>query len=559
MATTVSSDNTLFDEFRLPAQDLLRLSFCAPKAQHVKEWVESLHATRIGQTSVILYKTLPEVVRLKTSVEQRLSMLETMRPFVNQCIEGLTREFLHQPLILPEQQMKTAIIAQALQKYLNDGYMVVTRDLCLSRKKNTVKQQELATAIYRAVAGIGQLLLRSYQLYIPRLPEFWRQLHQLYQLAQELEVAKQSITDTQLKTRKAMSITHAYTRILMLDCSTPNQLRQTDITQLYQALEEWSTMVTLETTDPSNEHTLYWVDLLSDKGPFYKQRFRGEPGEHIKEINTNALLFMLNEEAPEDNTPPIETNQQPLRQSLLTHAIQSWQQLKRRQEDRQSAHQILETCAGLSAIHEQLLGKVSFETFLKSPGDNQETPSFGDFAMPLVDVEEEDDDDQKPKICINQISSATAIDSSGSGFCLKWENQIPSHVKVGELVGLREPQRHRWHIGIVRWVQRHQSSTYVGVQLLGKKATPYAASTTLPDGTNSPYFRALLLTDSPHSSSTYSLVTPSVPFEVNQKIRLRQNGEQTRAHLTRRLIASGAISQFTYREIKQAKQPTSSE
>ena len=67
----------LFQQMRLPAQDLAKLSFCdSSKPARVQQWAEALPATHIKQTSALLYKALPEMPRLRIDPEARLLMLE---------------------------------------------------------------------------------------------------------------------------------------------------------------------------------------------------------------------------------------------------------------------------------------------------------------------------------------------------------------------------------------------------------------------------------------------------------------------------------------------------
>src|SRR5690554_5510397 len=95
--------HTLLNRLSLPPQDLPQLTFCEGcKEAQVRAWVKALPMTQINVISTLLYKAVPEIARLKTSPATRLAMLEMLRLPIQQCIQGLTRHFLNQPLILPE-------------------------------------------------------------------------------------------------------------------------------------------------------------------------------------------------------------------------------------------------------------------------------------------------------------------------------------------------------------------------------------------------------------------------------------------------------------------------
>jgi len=135
----------LINKLVMPEQDLATLSFCGgSRDAQVQRWLQNLPLTQVQQISGIFYSALPEIGRLKTSPENRLAILERLRTPIHQCLEGLSRFYLNQPLILPQAALKTATIAQAIQKHLLNAYLVSVRDLCTAAKKETAQQQALA-------------------------------------------------------------------------------------------------------------------------------------------------------------------------------------------------------------------------------------------------------------------------------------------------------------------------------------------------------------------------------------------------------------------------------
>ncbi|MEL7400191.1 MAG: hypothetical protein AAFN68_06415, partial [Pseudomonadota bacterium] len=235
---------TLLQRFKLPARDRRTLTFCQDhRPAAVAEWASQLPATRISNTSVLLYKALPEVVRISTSPSHRLAMLESLRPYAQRCIQGLANNFLNQPLILPEGAMKTAVIAQALQKHMSNGYTVVVAELLQKGQEHKLSAQEddeLSLALHRAVTGLGLQYLRGSQLYTPSSPQLWQELNALYLVAEHKGFLGAAHKDQLLKTYQANTIEQSYIRTAMLACAGPNQMRQTDLLSLWDALESWA-------------------------------------------------------------------------------------------------------------------------------------------------------------------------------------------------------------------------------------------------------------------------------------------------------------------------------
>ena len=107
-------------QFKLPPQDITLLSFCeSNKLAKVQAWVDDLKVTQVKSTSIELYEALPEIAHLKVDAKTRFDMLEALWPVTQQCLLGLLKEFLQQPLILPEPAQKTALLAQARDRELD--------------------------------------------------------------------------------------------------------------------------------------------------------------------------------------------------------------------------------------------------------------------------------------------------------------------------------------------------------------------------------------------------------------------------------------------------------
>ncbi|MDA9003917.1 hypothetical protein N9J26_00335 [bacterium] len=510
----------LLDALRLPEQTLDKLSFSSHKPARLIDWAETLPLTNVNQCSVILYKAMPEICLLKATAELRFELLEIMRPLIDQCTRHLAGEFLNQPVIMPEKIMKMAVIAQSLQRHLNEGYMLCVQQWLKSGKK--IPPQPLCDALYRAINGTSLRLLRSYQLYLPRPPGFWRRLHNLYQLSLDLGLSDCPVKDSLLKQHASSTCEMAYLRTLVLAASGTNQLRQNDLQALYDGLESWSRMVKMESIFSQEEDHLFWVMVDSDEGPFYKHRLKGAPDPSTMALDFSVLLNSLSQ----------ETIHMPLKPSLMNQVAEHWQKNLRRSEERHNTNNIVDICPGLTTVHRMLLGNQTFEEFLQNRLDPDEVDWGGDPNQGL-----------KPAPVSNPTATAITSDVSDRGLCLQWAKDIPAGIKVGEAIGIRNSGQADWQLGIVRWVRRHHQLGYAGVLLLSDAVQPSAASTTFEDGTNSPYFRTLLFDNS-------TLVTPAVPFSSGQKVRIRHMGQQSRATLSHMTLSSGTISLFSIQAIR---------
>lgn len=556
--TGVSEYQNLFNEFQLPQQDAKKLSFCGAKPRQVQTWLNELAIVDNKQISILFYKLLPEVNHLDISAGQRLGLMSLLRPQVHHCIDTLAKDFLKQPLSMNENMNKIAAIAQALQRHLCDGYLLTIRQFLQEEKRSTANTEALSLAIYYAVHGLSQLLYRSYQLYVPRPPLLWKKLHQLFELTQRHQLENKIIPDNLLNKRTGLSIKQAYMRALILDCSHCNQLRQIDIEYLYHLLEEWSPMVNLVPARQGADF-LYWIDLAANSGPLYQSRYpqsqnQGTPSDSLVALNLQALQSLLANHATTTHDNNIVEIPIHVRQSLLSHLNTCWNRELQRIHPRTQSNIELEVCVGLKAAHQQLLGNSSFNEFLQKHGcsDTQDTMN-GLVGFNANQAHGLTSNQSTDRYSANELAQdfipAVATDVSEQGYCLRWDQLVPPQIKAGEIILLREKGTLCWQAGAIRWTQRLNRHSYVGVQLLEGKAFASAASTTLDDGMATPFFRTVLLKDEERSDIS-SIITPIIPFAPQQQIQLQTDENCQKVRLHHLILSSGSISQYRYQTLQ---------
>lgn len=602
---------TLLQRLNVPTQDLAQLSFCAgSKEQQVSAWVNALPVTRVNHVSTLLYQAVPEISRLKTNVETRLAILESLRPAVQQCIQGLSQHFLNQPLILPETARKTATIAQALQKHMTNGYLVAVIELCRTSKSSSDdSKSQRALAIHRALTGLGLLLLRSYQLYTPIAGQLWTELNTLYQVADGLELTEHPVKDPLAHHQQVQCIRQAYLRPILLACARPNQMRQDEVLATYNGLESLIDLAKLLPYFRQQKDNLFAVVLNSNRPPLYKTRLPDNRGDEVLELNTSQLAVTLAEQIKQTagNADSGQLrNAYDLSPALTDHLVQAWNILAQRSFDRQQVSGDIEVTVGLTNLHFHICDQQSFTLFLNqtanisgataekmfqkrgiqlknSQAEDEQDPwgsafdiagtSLAGKALPTLSIEssirQQEMDEYQGK---HPVYSVPLVDVSPGGYCLEWQEEIPNQVKAGELVGMREKGRQKWSLGVVRWVQQSQGATQLGVQVLAPHAIPLGVAIVHKTGGYSEYLRALQLPALKAINQAATLLTNAVSFREYSKVRLfrpvdhsvnplelpeHPKPHETTVQLTRRVFSTGAFSQFTYREVTGTKTESS--
>ncbi|MAZ88799.1 MAG: hypothetical protein CL693_14260 [Cellvibrionaceae bacterium] len=585
----MNTDSPLLEQInklRLPPQEQTSLSFCdSNRASRVAAWAAQLPATQISHTSVLLYQALPEVARLDSAPGNRLEILEHLRPYVQQCIQGLAQSFLNQPLIMPPEAMKTAVIAQALQKHMSNGYSQTIADLLHKRPNGDLKpeeQQMMVHALHRAITGMGLQYYRNAQIYTQVSSQLWLELNTLYLIAEQLQLLQKSWTDPLLNKQTACTIEQCFQRVLLLACCRPNQLRQQEVSSVYDALESWSQFTSL-TSCSESQRNLFTLNLDSSFPPSYKSQWKEKTlPPQLRELNFSPLLDSLDKQieqgGADQNIIDIPAS---INQRLLSHLTISWGSEHQREQPRRISNGILEVAVGLTNVHFHLAQQLPFEQFMRQFGNQKRGLSSHFTADEMPGSEDpwaDAFDAEKGHAPLTSFGASTLgqqtnkgptaknekypthqvqmCDASPGGYCLDWRQKIPSQAKAGELIALREPRRHQWSLGVIRWVKQHKGTSQLGIQLIAQQARAVAAQQLQKTGADNVFMRAFLSDKAGGDLDRQALLTAAVPFQVQNKVNLNDAGNTSLAQLTHLEYSTSSLCLFRYRHLEDTKSAT---
>lgn len=546
-------------QFRLPPQDINLLSFCeSNKASRLKEWVDTLKITQVDKATVTLYTALPEVLHLKTDASARYAMLEVFWPVVQRCLQVFSKEFLQQPLILPPKAQKSAIISQALQKHLLDGYTLCANELVHQQRLKPNKKDLLHNCLYRAMTALGLFMLRSYQLYTPIPAKLWLRAHALFQTAEFYELHNIPVPVAQQSNAAGKTLLEAYIQIIAMGCIRPNQLSQNDISNTYRSLNNWSKHISLSPGATEDDRNLFLINQSHDIGPQAKVRFNGATSDQVFELNFQSLVSKISGASEIEDTMESQSNLKTINilpevsATLIEHIIDSWSHSAERDQKRKRIRIDAEACVGIIDCHYHISGKVEFNQFI-NPNDTRMDDSFlsAGFGQMITDLSAAKMS-SKPKQSKQSIFQISIQNISSGGYCLQWQDDLPSRIEAGELMGIREKGRRAWSIGVIRWVRQARKMTQLGVQVLCNQPVPYGASVTLPNGIESDYMRVIHIPAPMMDGQPPSLLTTTIPFQENRRAELKQDDNITSVRLGKSVFSTSKLRLFDFDTIAQS-------
>ncbi len=559
---------------RAPVPELTHLSFCKPTARELKVWIQNLPKANTGETARLLYQAITELNNFKTAADNRIQLLELLRPeifFVNSQLE---KHFLINSVMIDERPKKVANLCQALQNHLSIGYKLVIADTFQQRSSL------LALALQRTMHSLFSSLVRACQLYYPTPPNLWFELHQVYLLARQHNLHTVAIRDSSLNNITEQSTEAAYSCALLLSCSRINQMRQNDIAILANTLPSWCHLAAIQNADlPSS---LFIVNLQSDAPPRYKELITEASGQVLLGFDTQSLAAALIEHQKSLENPKIKARinvPDSMPSTLLAQLCSAWGNIAKRDFQRTNSKGELDICLGMSAVHYYLANQKPFEQTIKSRHANtaeyktdNSTPDIWASAIdadttfesdPLQtnfieyeppSKEEYDEETQDLPFATAQTAALypthqlAIVNHSPGGYCLALSNDVPTQLQAGEIIALRETQEKPWVTAVIRWVRKAGSTTtQIGIELIAPNAQPCGLQLLRSGGQPSHFLRALLVPEIPALSRPASVIAPRVPFQEGHKVTINQYGKELKAMLMKRSVHTGSISQFEYR------------
>ncbi|MEQ9464770.1 MAG: hypothetical protein RJQ10_13995 [Haliea sp.] len=576
-------------KLRIPRQDLDHFDLFPLTQAGAQSWTNSLPVTNTREVAQQLRLALGELNRVAMPAEQRHAILEEMRPNLTVATASLSRRFINQPLVLPEEPRQMADLADQLFGLASTAYTLVAVHAIRDREsiRDINPARLVCEALQRALHFTGCKLFQRYQLFQTGDNRAFRTLHQLYALAERQQLTQLHVTGA---SADSTTITATWLQPLLLSCCKPNQLRQGDLAAIFHGLRQWSELATVG----SNGSALFAVDLGGDQPPTYANSIRSTAGADLRLIDTGPLVAHLQDLAAArddggSRQDIVFAHDLRLQYNILQHMITSLSSVSMRNFGRHDLQQPLHVALGLTSTHYFVAGGLSFAEVLHGKGYR---PPAGERVItnpflverkrrdPWLEANADDvhsgeevaapDDsrgahnvevDEATRAALSSLElpqqaeeehreyAVTAVNASPGGYCLEWEQDHPGIFRSGDILGIREEQGGEWLIASIRWLsQLEGTSSIVGIELLSPRASAWGARIQHRQGGASEPIRVLRLPEIKLVGKPPTLITPRSGFREGQKITLVRHGESMHIRLQRQVAATATYSQFEFRE-----------
>jgi len=460
-------------------------------------WLASLPMADSVQTAQQLYQALFTLNRMSLEADDRLVLMELYRKPVAAIASGLQSHFARLSLPLKPRVKQLADFLCQLHMEMAHGYKHVLK--AGLDERDPWKSDAYLLAIERSIRYLGEVLLRSYQMYMPAPPGVWKEIHGFYRYAEQHGQAHRQITIDGFE--EGTSVTQAYLQTLLLGLCGPYQLPQNECYLVNAFLARWSQKAeisaTIQAIDPVGN---FLIDFDADHPavPFPRD---------VPLISAPALRALNAIELARvayDFSKRLQKGEPPAALGLgfecvgtacvdiLKRMLRFWGFAGRRQYSRRHPSLSLSLCVGLNAVHFFCDGQRPFtqpQSVVAIPEHAVEPPDR--FSL------EAESHDERPVTAplpeLFRVDSHWQVrDESAGGLSLARSGVDGIPVRVGDVIGIQNPTLNQWRIGAVRWVKSPDTKhVEMGVEMFAPHAHPFAVR---PAGTDIvPYSQALLL------------------------------------------------------------------
>ena len=543
------------------------------RPKEAEAWLASLPLADSSASAQQLYHALFSLNRMDVELRDRLALMELYRAPVAGVVTALQSHFTHLALPLSPRQRQLAEFLRNLYMEMAYGYKFVVRDL-LAQRNPWSRRPAITTAAERAIHYLGEVLLRSYQVYVPYPAGVWREIHELYRLAEQNGAQHEPVPGTSANMSDTTSISRSYLRVVLLGLAGPYQLPQQECQHVNQYLKRWSDRATLSADlDIDSPVGHFLVDLSADlPAMLYPKDVKLKEAPYLRVLNAVELARVVHQQINQLQKG-VAARKLDLGADcfdaacldMLRRLIKFWGMAARRQFTRRArVNRYVSLCDGVNAIHFFASGAHPFV-----PPEDAETAAAARAARGAaadedketvidLDVAIADPEPAAPPSMtapeLYRVDTWQVRDESAGGVALSRTGDGAAYVRVGDLLGIEDREAGEWRIGVARWLKSPESGEVeMGMEMLAPKVAPVAVRPAEGPAA-ARYVQALVLPAIPALHQPVTLLLTRDTCQPGQDLHLKDSDEPPRRVRVLKLVErTGAFDQVVFADVRRGR------
>jgi cyclic-di-GMP-binding protein len=535
--------------------------------KYARAWLESLPLANSVEAAREIYNALYTLNRLDLRVATRLELMKLYEPFVATVTNGVHNHLINIAPPLPSQKRELAELVRRLHVEMAFGYKCSLRDLSRARLLFG-KWHRFRHGIERAMYHLTEILCRSYVVYVACPSGVWREVHELYRLAESLQMVDEASDESGVQP----TIGERYVHALLLGLVNPYNLPQNGVMHVRGFLVQWGELARIEPISVgTGQQGQFLIDLTTDAPPapfHWDARWSSETERvlDLQELLRTLRRFVGRLEkgqpvvAAELGFESVEANCLDVMQRM----VRAWGEgTKRRYARKPRSNTNVSVCVGLNSIHFFANGQrppVIPDEVVRTPTINKTDEDGPDVAFIELDepaeatyAEAPGEKDSVPPPENHRVERWKVKDIGPHGMSLVWCGDAPLAVRVGDLLGIQHAvEDARWSPAVVRWLKSLDSGNLeVGVELLAPLAMPIVVRNANGGGTHAyAWSPGLRLAAVDVTGRPATILLGRGICRVGDDLKLKAENEPMRqVRVLRLLERTGSFEQMVYADV----------
>jgi len=249
-----------------PAQHVAENPAVEQDPRRVKLWLDNLPTENVQSTVGELVTTLKPFNELQLDIKTRLKLLEIYHCAFENIL--YTYDDLHLRTLPLNLEQRRRLSDDIMWVYLElaNGYKSIVKTV-YDGEEDSPPQHDMSLSIYRAIELISNALLYAFRDHQTPPPLVYLEIHQLYYLAEQYQVANRVISGQGNRCYKA-TIQNLYKQIMLLISGDAYGYDGSQINELYLLLENYVESCQLTSAIQSGGNTAnFYIDFTEDIGP----------------------------------------------------------------------------------------------------------------------------------------------------------------------------------------------------------------------------------------------------------------------------------------------------
>lgn len=520
--------------------------FAETDPKYARAWIDSLPLADSGEAARELYQALYTLNRLSLPVGQRIDLMALYENPVATVSAALQTHLARVAQPLSPKKRQLAEFVRHLQIEVAYGYKCCLQDLSSARLL-WGRGALLARVAERALHYLREVLIRSYQVYMPYPTGIWNEIHEIYRFAEGRDIEADAVEIQTDGASRTTALTERYLQILLLGVSQPYQLPQGMCAQLCAFLDAWGGRAQLsKAVSIANPAAQFVVDLAADGPPIPFPRGQSmDAAPTLRILNAMELVRLaqnfIGRLKKGEPVTALALGVDSLEETcldLLQRMVSIWGLTPQRRYKRIRRNSYVSVCSGVNALHFFANGQAPFVAPGTEASRTMGKSGRGDDFLEMDSSGHHVTQDSGPVSTLSKTRRGRAAptsfrvdrwhvrDAGPHGMLLARYGEMAMSARVGDVLGLQEVSGGQWNPAVVRWLKSPESqSLELGVELLAAKAAPVAVRGSSEDAD---YVEALLLpaTTTPRRPAT--LLAPRGMFAARGNLFLLEPGRPPR-------------------------------